>query len=65
MQYLLLIYRSEAEMAKIPPADLKRHVTRKYGKFHPGKSPIVQIYVWRGISEADHHRDQPFASADG
>src|SRR6267142_2199204 len=72
MQYLLLIYRSEAVMAKIPPADLNA-MYAEYGKFtqeitnsgnYVGGNPLKPTATATTVRVRDGKRvvtDGPFA----
>ncbi len=72
MQYLLLIYRAEAEMAKIPPADLNA-MYAEYGKFtqeitnsgnYVGGNPLKPTTTATTVRVRDGKRvvtDGPFA----
>jgi len=72
MQYLLLIYRSEAEMAKIPPAELTA-MYAEYGKFpqeitdsgnYVGGNPLKPTATATAVRVRDGKRavtDGPFA----
>jgi hypothetical protein len=72
MQYLLLIYRSEAELAKIPPAELNA-MYAEYGKFtqeitdsgnYVGGNPLKPTTTATTVRVRDGKRavtDGPFA----
>ena len=75
MQYLLLIYRSEAEMAKIPPAELNA-MYAEYGKFtqeitdsdnYVGGNPLKPTTTATTVRVRDSKRvvtDGPFAETN-